>query len=139
MSDYVRLALGSDPGNPTKWINCLRATADFYGWSAACPPWLGTHQVVGGYVLAMDKSGCAGSPAVGGRRLRICRKASRDGYPRGATNAFRISSRVTKRDLAWLAARTAVPFGWMETKSFERLTEAEWLALAVRAGVAPAN
>lgn len=139
MSDYIRLGFGSDPEEPTKWINCMRTTADFYGWTAVCPRWHGINTQKGERYVMRDTSGGRGNAARGGRRLRICRSASREGWPRGATNCFRVSTRATKKDLAWLAAHTTQPFAWMQAPSGRRLTEPEWLALAVGAGFAAAN
>ena len=111
------------------WVQlmCLKATADFYGWSEAFPP-------ITEAKLVDYPDGMRPWPAkLNGRnypglRLYICReKLHRGGYPRELTNCFRVSRNVASRDLYALAQAVKVDFGWMNDQNYRRVRRADWL------------
>lgn len=128
-SAYVKLLIQRNAQGGDAWLKCLRETAEFYGWLDAYPLW--TPPVFG---YASDgRELCIHSNAVGGhrggKRLMICRSGTKHSTPRGQTNVFRVSSRVTKDQLVELAGLTKVPFAWMQDKAFRRLSYDDWMAL----------
>jgi hypothetical protein len=129
-SAYVKLLIQRNAVGGDAWLKCLRETAEFYGWLDAYPLWTPPVYVDphSGRRWVQDSNAVGGH--FGGKRLKICRSATRHSTPRGKTNVFRISSRVTKDQLAELAALTKVPFGWMQDKAFRRLSYDDWMALA---------
>lgn len=127
MAHYVQLTLHTQPSGRVVWLKCLKTTAEFYGWLDAYPhsEELATHpfqqRVFRGYPTTPFR------PDIGGKSRRIYRSNSRDGYPRGQTNRFRICSQVTNRQLAELAAMTKVPFRYMESVGGARISYDRWM------------
>lgn len=124
---FVGLLVRKYANGQSVWIKCLRATAEYYGWTAA-------YDVIGETAPASSKqrefiTDRVGRwrPDLGGRKLRICRAESREGYPAGKTNSFRISSKVRNSDLAELAHLTKADWHWMETTCGQRWTRDQWL------------
>ena len=112
------------------WVQlmCLKATADFYGWSSIFPPLLQAKRVdYPGNVFPMP--GRLTARQYRGTRLRICRKKTNNGgNPAGLTNCFRVSNNATNLDLTCLAQAVSVDFGWMNDKSMARIPRDRWLS-----------
>ena len=110
-------------------MKVLTATAKYYGWSDVFEPWKPKVVSEGiGYTFGYDP-GRRGYASAGGHRLVICRDPSRNGNPRGKTNAFRVHSRCSNRDLAELAHFTKGAWNWMEGLYGQRRTKEHWLEM----------
>ena len=105
---------------------CLRATADFYGWSRVFPDFIDAKQVDSPGVLInpylrKNYRGYRGKP------LRICRhKTRRQGHPAGLTNTFRVSLTASSLDMYAIAQAVDIDYGWMENKNGYRRSRNEW-------------
>jgi hypothetical protein len=127
--EFVHLAIRRiSKGN---WVQlmCLKATADFYGWSAVFPSLIDAKLVdYPGNVFPMPTK--LNGKNYRGRRLRICRKKEpHGGNPAGLTNCFRVSNNCSKRDLVAIAQAVKVDFGWMNAFYGERISREDWLAI----------
>ena len=74
-SDFVRLGLRVRKGNRYVWMNCLKTTADFYGWSEAFPTLLELKTQSTGSPFFYDM-GRRGWKSGGGQVVTICRSPS---------------------------------------------------------------
>lgn len=132
---YIQLSLRDPEVTRSHWVKCLRATADFYGWTANLPLWQPKGYWSEGRFLTYGQNFNAAGANRGGKRLAICRSSSTRGTPAGMTNVFRISRHVTESDLARLAAATTAEWEWMETRFHERRRKDRWLAIAASAKI----
>ena len=127
MPAYVTLKLGETKSGNVKTLHALRSTADYYGWTEKFEPWIGKIQFLQGdraFLLQPSRRGYeAWSP---GRRLRICRSPSKNGFPAGFTNAFKVSSNTGLFDLAELAHFTKVDWEWMQDTAYQRVSRVDW-------------
>ena len=124
-SDFVRLGLRVRKGNRYVWMNCLKATADFYGWSEAFPTLLELKTQSTGSPFFYDM-GRRGWTSGGGQVVTICRSPSTQGFPRGKTNSFRVSRGASQRDLHLIAQSTQVDWEWMQTVKTGRRPRSWW-------------
>ena len=130
MAEYVKLQLGLSTTKRSKWVVALRTTADYYGWTEAFPVWTPQDAVTAGGVTTFRDPGRRGNNRLcGGNRHRICRARTTAGYPRGKTNAFRLSSSCALIDMAELAHFTEGEWFWMEGFHGERITRERWEAI----------
>ena len=108
---------------------CLKATADFYGWTAVFPSLLDAKRVdYPGNIFPMPTK--LNGKNYTGRRLRICReKKPHKGHPAGLTNCFRVSNNCSKRDLTAIAQAVTVDFGWMNDFYCARVPRETWLSI----------
>jgi hypothetical protein len=104
----------------------LRTTAAYYGWDQAFPtsdvPTDPDKQVRVFQVSNFKQF----RPSWHGQKLRICRSHSRDGYPAGKTNQFRVSYSTKWKDLAELAHFTTAEWAWMEDLNRSRTSRDRW-------------
>ena len=126
---YVGLLIREYASGQQVWVKTLRATAEHFGWTDA-------YDVIGeSYTAGPSTRSFITAPIrrwrpdIGGRKRRICRAESRQGYPAGQTNVIRISSKVTNADLAELARLTKGEWAWMESTCGKRRSKEEWLAI----------
>ena len=124
---FVSLAIRKTKRDSWVQLMCLKATADFYGWSAVFPSIEDAK--------AVERNGFLINPVLRnhwrghrGKRLRICRaKGSKQGNPAGLTNAFRVSNNATNFDLYAIAQAVSVDYGWMEGQYGYRRSRDEWM------------
>lgn len=108
---------------------CLKATADFYGWSKVFPDWNRAR------AEANDSRIRRAAHGIDVRRYRgirhfICRDLNTtQGFPAGLTNCFRTTTNTTARDLVAIAQATQIDYGWMTAKYGERRKKACWDAI----------
>ena len=127
--EFVHLAIRRiSKGN---WVQlmCLKATADFYGWTRVFPSLIDAKSVdyPDGF---MPMPGKLNGRNYRGKKLRICRKKGpHSGNPAGLTNAFRVSNNASRYDLTAIAQAVTVDFGWMSSLYGERVAREEWLAV----------
>lgn len=127
MSQFITLKIAQTRAGKAKTLHALRTTADYYGWTEAFPEWVGQVQTSqGGRGILLDPGRRGHPQCSAGRRLRICRVVSKDGFPRGATNAFKVSSNTGLLDLAELAHFTKGEWHWMQDPSYQRVSRADW-------------
>ena len=127
MTSYITLKIGETKSGKAKTLHALRSTADYYGWTEQFPVWTGQIQSSQGERGYLLDPGRRGHPQCSsGKRLRICRSPSRDGYPAGFTNAFKVTANTGLFDLAELAHFTKVDWEWMETPTSGRVSRADW-------------
>ena len=110
--DFIRLAIRETNDKRIIWLNTLKATAAYYGWDQAFPTVMAFKKQTSGSPYAFD-TGRRGWTNSGGVQLRISRAESRQGWPAGMTNSFRVSKKATLKDIALVAERTAVDFAWI--------------------------
>ena len=128
MAEFVTLKLGETKGGAAKKLHALRSTANYYGWLEKFEEWTFQAEFVEGERSYGRDPGRRGHPQCSsGRRLRICRSASKDGFPAGFTNAFKVTSNTGLFDLAELAYFTNVDWEWMETPTSGRVSRERWL------------
>ena len=125
-NEFVALAVRRISRSNWVTLNCLKATADFYGWSAVFPTiWDAKSVDYPGNIRPWPSK-------VNGRnhrgvRLRISRsKVTKSGQPAGLTNCFRVSNNCSTFDLIAIAQAVGVDYGWMEDKAFHRVEKARW-------------
>ena len=129
MPQYSALVLRRNAKGTAIWLRCLTETAEFYGWTDTFEPLtLKVQSESNGYAFGRDP-GRVGSANTGGKRLFICRNRSTQGFPKGETNAFRVHSHCSNRDLAELAHFTKGKWEWMEGLFGQRRTKAHWLEM----------
>ena len=113
-------------GSADKYLISLRTTADYYGWTQEFERW--SPKVLyeeGGRQFCM-------APTRGqmfceaGRRHRICRTATKHGYPHGMTNQFKVSRTCGLFDLSEIAHFTKGDWYWMSSPSGERISRDRW-------------
>ena len=127
---YVKLVIGLQNSERSKYLIALRTTADYYGWTEEFEPWTPkTVETAGGYVVSRDPGRRGSLKLAGGKRLRLCRSNSTQGMPAGLTNAFRVSARCRVSDLAELAHFTKGDWHWMEGLFGERISRERWEAI----------
>ena len=127
MPVYVTLKLGQTKSGKPKKLHALRATANYYGWLEKFEEWtLEPEFEQGGRLFGRDPGRRGHPQCSSGRRLRICRSASKDGFPAGFTNAFKVTSNTGLLDLAELAHFTTVDWEWMQDVSYQRVSRADW-------------
>lgn len=123
---YVELAIRQGKGRGWVKLMCVKATADFYGWSAVFPSVVEAQLAVSGGLLCNPVLKGEGRHHRG-KRLRICRaKGSKQGNPAGLTNAFRVTNNATNFDLYAIAQAVSIDYGWMEGQYGYRRSKAEW-------------
>ena len=124
---YVKLLLHRPNATASKYLIAMRATADYYGWTKHFEIWtpkpIATDE---GYIYCMDPGRKGHVMHEPGRRHRICRSPVRQGYPKGLTNAFRISRNCSLLDLAEVAHLTEADWCWMDSPFGERLSRDHW-------------
>ena len=124
---YVKLVIGLQTSDHKKYLIALRTTADHYGWTEHLEIWKPkTVVTTDERVYVRDPGRRGGLQWAGGNRHRICRSKSRMGNPAGLTNAFRVSARCCKSDLAELAHFTDGDWEWMEGLHGERISRDRW-------------
>ena len=127
MAQFVTLKLGETKFGSAKKLHALRATANYYGWTEEFEEWSFKPELVEGSRQFGLDPGRRGHPQCSsGRRLRICRSASKSGLPAGFTNAFKVTRNVGLLDLAELAHFTNVDWEWMESLDGERVSRDRW-------------
>ena len=126
-TQFVKLLLERREGRKDKALIALRTTADFYGWTEAFPEWsprpIGTS---GHYELIFDPGRKGNLSMAPGRRHRICRSACTAGYPKGLTNAFKLSRNCGMLELAEVAHFSQVEWHWMDSPYGERISRDRW-------------
>ena len=129
--NFMKLDLGGPKGARGS-IAVLRTTAEYYGWDKAFPEFQPLELIDGsGYRAQLWGNNRQNSPgAQGGKGLRICRSESKDGWPAGKTNRFRIVGNVTNAQLVDLAAVAGEKFEWMTKKNGEKISREDWLRVA---------
>ena len=129
LEDFVHLAIRKDKSGRWVQMMCLKATADFYGWSQVFPR-LVDAKIADSATNSIPWPGKLNAKTYTGYRLRICRnKETLAGYPKGETNCFRVSRNVTNMDLYAIAQAVLVDYGWMNDKSYRRRKREDWLAV----------
>ena len=127
MASYITLKIGETKSGKAKTLHALRTTADYYGWTEHFPGWVGQIDSFQGSRAFLMDPGRRGHPQCSsGKRLRICRTPSRDGFPAGFTNAFKVTSNTGLFDLAELAHFTDGDWYWMSTRTGERVSRDRW-------------
>ena len=135
MLPYVTLKLGQTKSGKAKTLHSLRSTADYYGWTEAFPEWIGEESFTEGGRTFLQCPSRRGHPQnSSGRRLYICRSASRQGLPRGFTNAFKVSSNTGLFELAELAHFTKINWYWMSDMTYGRVSREDWERRYARTG-----
>ena len=129
-SKYIKLLIFRQSREaPDKWLIALRTTADYYGWSEKFEIWTPKPLYEeGGYTFCMAPVG-GEMFCESGRRHRICRVATKHGYPHGMTNAFKVSRTCGLFDLSEIAHFTKGNWNWMCSPSGERITRDRWEAI----------
>ena len=125
--DFACLAVRRISKNNWVKLMCLRATADFYGWSDVFPDFIEAQQY--------ERPGLIYNPTLKknyrgyrGHRLRICRsKTTKQGHPAQQTNCFRVSLNAAVMDLYAIAQAVNIDYGWMEGKNGYRRSRDEWM------------
>ena len=124
---FRKLLLSREPGKTAKYLIALDSTARFYGWTKEFadwePPTVGTS---GSYTLHVDPGRRGGLQMQAGRRHYICRSPVKAGYPRGLTNAFKLSRNCGLLDLAELAHFTEGDWHWLTSPYGERIRRDQW-------------
>lgn len=123
--DFVRLGVRAAKGNRYIWMNCLKATAELYGWANAFPTLLQLKTQTTGSTLVTD-TGRRGWKNGGGQTLTICRNPSTHGFPRGQTNSFRVSSLATQKDIRLIAEAVEIDWQWLSTPKTGRRPRSWW-------------
>jgi hypothetical protein len=125
--EMCKLLLRRPQRGGARYLNALRATADFYGWTKVFDVW--TPPVVsseGGKNFFYRPQRAGRGHERGGKNIRICRSPSRQGNPKGFTNRFTVSKSCTMFELSEIAHFTSVDWYWMETITGERLSRDHW-------------
>ena len=126
-SKYTKLLLWRPEKGPDRWLIALRTTADYYGWTKEFELWSPkAAMVTEGYTYFRDPGRLGEMFCEPGRRHRISRSPSRNGYPRGMSNQFKVSQSCTLVDLAELAHFTNVDWHWMTEPSGARVSREKW-------------
>lgn len=127
---YIKLQIGLSTTKRSKWVVALKTTADYYGWTEAFPVWAPQGGfTVGDRYYHQHPGKRGGNRLCGGNRHRICRARTTAGYPRGMTNAFRLSSSCATVDIAELAHFTKGDWCWIEGLHGERISRERWEAI----------
>ena len=124
---YLKLLLARTEGRKDQWLIALKATADFYGWTAAYPIW--SPRVlysVDGREVCSDPGRRGQLYRQRGRLHRICRADSRQGNPAGKTNQFKLSNSCTLATMAELAHHTQGDWRWMTGPNFKPVLRDDW-------------
>ena len=126
-TSYVKLLLSREPEKRAKYVIAWKSTADFYGWTQEfehwSPPQVGTS---GRYELVYDPGRKGDLQMHAGRRHYVCRSPQKGGYPKGMTNAFKVSRNCGLLDLAELAHFTQGDWHWMSSPYGERIGRDQW-------------
>lgn len=112
-----------------KYLIALRTTADYYGWTKEFEVWrpkIAYQQ--GGYSFFQER-GRGQMFCEAGQRVRICRVATKHGYPHGMTNAFKLSRTCGLFDFSEVAHFTEGEWHWMSSPSGERISRDRWEAI----------
>ncbi len=129
--NFLKLDLGGPEGARGS-IAVLKETAEFFGWDKAFPEFHERRAAAGagnvGMLWGKNLEKYPGSK--GGKRLRICRAKSKNGWPAGMTHCFRIVGNVTNAQLVDLAAVAGEKFEWMSKKNGEKISREDWLRVA---------
>ena len=124
---YIKLLLNREAGTRDKYLIALRTTADYYGWTEQFPEW-GPETTLSPdgrrYCVSPTRRGRLECEA--GKRLRVCRSPSRQGQPRGMTNAFKVSNNCGLIDVAEVAHFTQGDWHWMTSPYGERISRDRW-------------
>lgn len=127
MPEFVTLKLGETKSGNAKTLHAYRSTANYYGWPESFPLWIGEPaSTQGGRTYLFQPSRRGHPQCSSGRRIRICRSPSKNGFPAGFTNAFKVSSNVGLFDLAELAHFTKVNWEWMQDLTGNRINRSDW-------------
>lgn len=126
-NDFVKLLLWRSQGKKDKYVVALRATAEFYGWTKEFEEW--SPRALwesGGYEMCVDPGRKGNLILASGKRLRVCRSANKQGYPKGLTNQFKVSRNCGLLDIAELAHFTERDWRWMDGPYGERIDRERW-------------
>ena len=123
--DFIRLGIRVRGEGRYIWMNCLKATAEFYGWSNAFPTLLELKTQTTGSSFQRD-TGRRGWKNGGGQVVTICRNPSTHSFPRGQTNSFRVSRAATQKDLRLIAEAVEIDWAWMSTPKLGRMPRSWW-------------
>ena len=127
MPEFITLKLGETKSGRAKKLHALRSTANYYGWPEKFEEWsLEAEFEEGGRRFGFDPGRRGHPQCSSGYHVRICRSPSKDGFPAGFTNRFKVTKNTGLFDLAELAHFTKVDWEWMETPTSGRLTRADW-------------
>ena len=124
--EFVHLAIRRIARGNWVQLMCLKATADYYGWTDVFPDLMTAKGVdypgnVRPWPLNLSGKNYRGC------RLRICRDRSySSGNPKGLTNCFRVSNNAGRKDLYALAQNVKVDFAWMNDKTGARIPKEVW-------------
>ena len=124
---YVKLLLHRPNASASKYLIAMRATADYYGWTKEFEVWTPKPVDLGDdrtYFMDPGRKGHVMHEP--GRRHRICRSPVTQGYPKGLTNAFKVSRNCSLLDLAEVAHFTDVDWHWMDSPFGERIFRDHW-------------
>ena len=124
--DFCQLAIRTTPRGKIIWLKCLKATASLYGWDKAFPTVIDTKAAASPTGFFPD-TGRKGWTSGGGNQHRISRAEQTQGWPRGKTNSFRVSSTATMLDLRAIAEATTTDWTWMTGKNGERRSKGWWI------------
>lgn len=126
-TQFVKLLLSREDGKRAKYVIAWRTTAEFYGWTDEFEEWTPkAFAQVGDYELCIDPGRKACLQNHAGRRHYVCRSPVTCGYPRGLTNAFKVSRNCGLLDLAELANFTKGDWHWMTSPYGERIGRDHW-------------
>ena len=126
--EFATLTVRREGNGNQVWIKGLKTTLSFYGWDQIYDPWRSGHPSGDGRYYISRYGARSPLGRSGGQRIRICRALRQQGHPKGLTNAFRIHSHISNRDLAELVHFAGPQVGWMESKCGRRLFYEEWEA-----------
>ena len=133
--DFVKLLIWRDSGGRARWVQALRATADYYAWTEHFELWIpGGSWERNGYTFFHKPDRSGPGIATGGKRRRICWSQSRHGNPAGKTNQFTMSNSCRLIDYAELAHFSKGNWHWMSGPSGERISRDRWEAIYNTAG-----
>lgn len=125
---YLKLDLGG-PLKARGSLNVKRETAEYFGWDKAFPEFHERRErdEQGNMPMAFRSWQQKDPGGQGGKRLRICRAKSKNGWPAGMTNCFRIQGNVTNAMLHQMAEVAGEKFEWMEKKNGKKVSREDWL------------
>ena len=129
-SKYIKLLIERpDSGVGDKYLIALRTTADYYGWTQEFERWSPKPLYQQGGYSFFSHPGRGEMFCEPGQRHRICRADTTAGYPRGKTNAFKLSRTCGLFDMSELANFTQGNWYWMSSPSGERISRERWAAI----------
>lgn len=128
---YLKLLLEDRPGAA---ISCvvLAPTAQFYGWDTAFPEFDAVERtnrdgIKTRGIFRMDQD----QRFPGGHRHRICRSTSKNGWPAGQTNSFRMQGAYSRKHLQMLADVAGDKYEWITLQKGTKVSRAIWQSRSV--------